>query len=380
MGMTSFSIQKPVTTIMIFLGVCLFGVISMMKLPQELFPPIKYPQLTVFTSYANAAPEEVETLITRPIEEAVGTVSGLRSIRSISREGVSLVFAEFDWSQNMDFAALRMREKVDLVKARLPRDCSEPLVVPFNPFEMPVLRISVTGNRSPVDLRRISTTIIKEEIEKVDGVASASVEGGLEREIIIEADLRKLHDYQIPISDLTDVIMNENLNYPAGTIKESFYEYLIRTLGEFKEVKEINNLVVKDKTENPEEYLSGDERERYRGISRRPTVVRMKDVAEVKDTVKSRTSFSRYNGKENISISIQKQAQVNTIQVINRIKDAMGPIQKRLPADIQMKIIYDQSTYIKDAINGVVEAAWQGGVLAFLVLLMFLRNVYASLM
>ena len=113
---------------MIFLGVVLFGIISLTKLPQELFPPITYPQLTVFTGYANAAPEEVETLLTRPVEEAVGTVSGLKTVRSISKEGVSLVIAEFDWDQNMDFASLRTREKVDLIKARLPRDATEPLV------------------------------------------------------------------------------------------------------------------------------------------------------------------------------------------------------------------------------------------------------------
>ena len=148
MGLPEFSTKKPVTTVMIFVGVILFGFISLMKLPQELFPPITYPQLTVFTVYANAAPEEVETLLTKPIEEAVGTVSGLKTIRSISKEGVSLVMAEFDWDQNMDFASLRTREKVDLAKARLPREASEPLVVPFNPFSFPgVLRVCCTFDR-----------------------------------------------------------------------------------------------------------------------------------------------------------------------------------------------------------------------------------------
>ena len=181
MGLPDFSTKKPVTTVMIFLGVILFGVISLMKIPQELFPPITYPQLTVFTAYANAAPEEVETLLTKPIEEAAGTVSGVKGLRSVSKEVISIVMAEFDWDQNMDFASLRTREKVDLVKARLPRDATEPLVVPFNPFELPIMTLSVTGNRTPVQLRKIATGIIKEELEKIDGVASASVEGGLER-------------------------------------------------------------------------------------------------------------------------------------------------------------------------------------------------------
>ncbi|MBU1656899.1 MAG: efflux RND transporter permease subunit, partial [Candidatus Omnitrophica bacterium] len=367
MGLPDFSIKKPVTTVMIFTGVILFGVISLFKLPQELFPPIKYPQLTVFTGYANAAPAEIETLLTKPIEEAVGTVSGLRSIQSISREGVSLVFAEFGWEQNMDFASLRVREKVDLIKARLPRDASEPLVVPFNPFEMPIMRISVTGKRSPVQLRKIAVDTIKEELEKIDGVASASVEGGLEREILIEVNQGKLHAYDVPILDVSDAITNANLNYPAGTIKESFYEYLIRTLGEFKDVEEIRNVVVKSDVQDESDRFPFEEKIKMRGISRGANFVQIKDVSEVKDTFKDRTSFSRFNGEENVSVTIQKQSQTNTIKVIHRIKESLRPLGKKLPKDIKLEIIYDQSLFIHDAINGVRDAALQGGVLAFLV-------------
>ncbi len=363
---------------MIFVGVALFGIISLVKLPQELFPPIEYPQLTVFTAYANAAPEEIETLLTRPVEEAVGMVSGLRGIRSVSREGISLVFAEFGWDQDMDFASLRVREKVDLMKARLPRDASEPLVVPFNPFEMPIMRISITGKRNPVQLRKLATDVIKEELEKIDGVASASVEGGLEREILVEIDQGKLHAYGIPILDVSDAITDSNLNYPAGTIKESFYEYLIRTLGEFEEVGEIRDVVVKTGTEREEEVLPFDEKMKRRDISRKPRYVSIKDVAEVKDTFKERSSFSRYNGEENVSISVQKQAQTNTVKVIDLIKGAFNEIKKRLPPDVKLEIIYDQSAFIRDAINGVRDAALQGGILAFIVLLVFLRNFKAS--
>jgi len=379
MGLPEFSTKKPVTTVMIFLGVVLFGIISLTKLPQELFPPITYPQLTVFTGYANAAPEEVETLLTRPVEEAVGTVSGLKTVRSISKEGVSLVMAEFDWDQNMDFASLRTREKVDLIKARLPRDASEPLVVPFNPFALPIMTISVTGDRPPLALRQIATDTIKEELEKIDGVASASVEGGLEREIIIEVDQGKLKTYGISITDVASSITNANLNYPAGTIKESFYEYLIRTLGEFKEVKEIEEVVVKNMDEEEaQRQLPFEEKLDQREISEKSRLVLVRDVAEVEDIYKERSSYSRYNGEENISVAIQKQAQTNTMQVINKIRKEMGRIQKLLPPDVKMNVIYDQSIFIRDAINGVRDAAFQGGILAFLVLLVFLRNVKSA--
>jgi HAE1 family hydrophobic/amphiphilic exporter-1 len=378
MGLPEFSTKKPVTTIMIFLGVMLFGVISLAKLPQELFPPITYPQLTVFTGYANAAPEEVETLLTRPVEEAVGTVSGLKGIRSVSKEGISLVMAEFDWDQNMDFASLRTREKVDLVKARLPRDASEPLVVPFNPFALPVMTISVTGNRNPMQLRQIATDIIKEELEKVDGVASASVEGGLEREIMVDVDQGKLKTYGVAILDVSDAITNSNLNYPAGTIKESFYEYLIRTLGEFQTVDEIEQVVVKSQHPDEDRRLPYEQETARRDISIQTNLVLVKDVAEVKDTVRERSSYSRHNSNENVSVSIQKQAQVNTMQVINKVRAAFPRLKKLLPDDIKMEVVYDQSIFIKDAINGVRDAAFQGGILAFLVLLVFLRNVKSS--
>lgn len=379
MGLPEFSTKKPVTTVMIFLGVMLFGLISLLKLPQELFPPITYPQLTVFTGYANAAPEEIETLLTKPVEEAVGTVSGLKAVRSISKEGVSLVIAEFDWDQNMDFASLRTREKVDLIKARLPRDASEPLVVPFNPFELPVMTISVTGNRSPAKLRQIAIDTIKEELEKIDGVASASVEGGLEREIMVDVNQGKLQTHGVSILDVSDSITNANLNYPAGTIKESFYEYLIRTLGEFEEIDEIQEVVVKSKVEDDRQGMSFEEGLDRRYISPEANLVLIKDVAQVNDTFKERSSYSRFNGEENISISIQKQAQTNTMQVINRIRSEFPLLEKMLPPDIKIQVIYDQSIFIRDAINGVRDAALQGGVLAFLVLLFFLRSVKSSL-
>jgi len=375
MGLPNFSIKRPVTTVMIFLGIGLFGIISLSKLPQELFPPITYPQLTVVTTYENAAPEEIETLITKPVEEAIGTVSGLGRLKSISKEGISLVIAEFGWSQNMDFAALRMREKIDLVKERLPRESKEPLVMKYNPFEMPIMTLSVTGNRSPQALREISRRIIKDELEKIDGVASASIAGGLEREIVVEVDQGRLSAQNVALLNVAKAITDSNLNYPAGTIKESFYEYLIRTLGEFEHVNEIQNIAIHVEKDEPGEDLEKKAEE----ISKSKRLVLLRNVGEVVDTVKERTSFSRYNGEENISVSVQKQAQTNTLMVVNRIRKKLDLIRTEIPKDIKIKIVSDQSRFIKDAINGVKDAALQGGFLAFLVLLLFLRNIRSSL-
>ncbi len=385
MNLPQFSVRRPVTTIMIFSAIVLLGVISWNRLPQELFPPITYPQLTIVSTYENAAPEEIETQITRIIEESIGTVSNLRSITSISKEGISIVMAEFLWGTNMDFAALGVREKLDLIKERLPIDAEEPIVKKFNPFDLPIMTLSITGNMPPAKLRLITEKYIEDEIEKIEGVASAEVTGGIEREILVEIDQDKLRASGIPIMDVVNAIRNANINYPAGTIKEVFTEYLIRTIGEFKEVSEIENISIGGEEEEWRhrfpQYSRIEEPQLIPEEKMRPEVklILLKEIATVSDTFKEVTSISRYNGMENISVSIQKQAVANTLNVANKIKSQLKQIEKEIPKGVDVEIIYDQSTFIKNSINGVRNAALEGGVLAFLVLLVFLRNFRSSI-
>ena len=164
---------------MIFVGVVLLGVISYLRLPRELFPPITYPQLTVVTNYENAAPEEIETLVTKPVEEACSSVNNIKRISSTSREGVSMVMLEFGWGTSMDFAALNVREKIDLVKDKLPREADDPIVMKYNPFELPVLTLSVSADMPIHEVRYICKKIIKKAPEKAEGVASVQIQGGL---------------------------------------------------------------------------------------------------------------------------------------------------------------------------------------------------------
>lgn len=385
MNLAKFSVERPVMIMMIIAGILIFGVVSLGLLPQELFPQIVYPQLTVVTPYENAAPEEIETLITKPIEEAIGTVAGVKRIDSISKEGMSIVIAEFGWSQNINFAALGMREKIDLIKERLPREAEEPIVLPFNPFDKPILILSVTSSRedrSSVNLRELTRRMIKDEIEKVEGVASALISGGLEREIQVEVNRDKLQARRIPILDVSRAIGSANLNYPAGTIKESFYEYLIRTLGEFDYVRDIGNVAISSANQDQEDpYVSrAEEVRKGRGaIAKDKRLIYLQDVADIVDGTKERTSYSRFNGKENISISIQKQALGNTVKTIDRVKAKLHDLKSDLPKDINVAIVYDQSGFIKQSINGVWEAAWQGGLLVIIVLFYFLRNIRSSL-
>ncbi len=357
---------------MVYVGVFLFGVISLNLLSQELFPPISYPQLSIVTPYENAAPEEIETLITKPIEEAVGGISGLRKVTSNSKEGLSLVVAEFGWNQNMDFASLAVREKIDLIKERLPRDASEPVVIKFNPFELPVMSLSVSSSeRTPVQLRELARKWFKDELEKIHGVASASISGGAEEQILVDVDQARLRAAGVSIVDVSDSIAAANLNFPGGTIKESFYEYLVRTLGEFKHVDEVGEIPLRN------EAVKGGGDPRFASpYENHPSnrLVLLKDVADIHRTVKDRTSFSRYNLLENVTISVQKQSQANTIQITSAIKKKLKELKEQLPKDIHIDIVYDQSKFINDALNGVKDAAIQGGVLAFLVLLIFLRD------
>lgn len=383
MNLPQFSIKKPVTTVMIFSGLVLLGLISWQRLPQELFPPVTYPQLTVSTSYQNAAPEEIETLVTKPLEEVVGTVSGLRRISSISREGLSLITLEFSWGTNMDFASLNVREKIDLIKEMLPREAEEPLIVKLNPFEQPVMILSVTWSKSgssensqfqQAELLRLSKKYIKDRLDKVSGVAYSRVSGGLEREILAELDQGRLFASGISILDVVEALRRANLNYPAGSFKGDFYEYLIRTMGEFKEVSDINEVPV-----------SLDEFRDYTKISAPPEeekkpkrLIFLSEVGGVKDTYKEITNYSRYNGQNNVSISVYKQSGANTVEVASGSKKAIERLKEELPKGILLKVIYDQSSFIQGAIKGVRDAAILGGCLAFLVLLFFLQSYRVS--
>lgn len=381
MKLPDLSVRRPVTTAMVFLGVIILGFISWTRLPQELFPPINYPQITVATTYEGAAPEEIETLVTKIIEEAVGTVSSIKRISSTSRESLSLVMAEFDWGTNMDFAALDVREKIDLIKERLPREGEEPIVMKFNPFDSPVVTLSITGEKSSLELREITRRIIKNEIEKIEGVAQAEISGGEEREIIVEVDQGRLQASGISLIDVVDFLKAANLNYPAGTIKEAFYEYLVRTMGAFKEIKEIAEIATGvDDAKLDTRGLSPKaikEKEKEEGPKRR--LIFLKDIARIRDTVKERTSISRYNGEDNISIFIKKQSGANTLRVANRVREAVKKLTQKLPQGINIDIVYDSSFVVKEAIAGVRDAALFGGILAFFILLFFLRSVRSSL-
>lgn len=396
MTLAEYSVGRRVTVVMLTMAALLLGGIAFTRLPQELFPTIAFPQITIVTEYPNAAPEEIETLVTRPIEEAVGSVVGLKRLESVSQEGRSTVLISFDWGQDIDFAALAVREKIDLVKERLPRESGDPVVLKFDPLARPILILSVTGELKPVQLKMQAERILKDNLEKVEGVASVAISGGADREILVDVDQARLQAGKLSILELVNSLERSNVSYPAGGIKKGLYEYLIRTVGEFNSVRDIAYAVVGSEAvqeiqpeRRPEFVERGargprktidvlrEELERGRESKR---LMLVKDVAEVKDTFAEKTSVSRYRGKENISLSIQKQAGANTIQVVDRVKKAVGFLQEELSIRrIKAEIIYDHSVFIRNSLKGLLDEGLQGGALAFCVLFFFLQTFSAAL-
>ncbi len=384
MKITEIAVNRPVTTIMFFLAIVIMGFISLFKLPRELLPSLVYPQVTVITVYENATPEEIERQITKIIEESIGTVNNLKSINSISKEGLSLVMAEFNWGTNMNLASMDIREKIDLIKERLPRNTEEPIVMKFNPFELPVLTLLISqesGDNSPFMLHKmkeVAKKVVKTGLEKIEGVASVEIKGGREREILVEVDQSRLQAAGVSLLEVVNILRNANLTYPAGTIKKRFFEYLIRTIGEFKDVDEIRDTPLKLQfyKEKSERFLD----EQFKREKEKPKgMVFLKNVAEVSDTYKKRESIFRYNNKESISISIKKQSGSNIVKVVDSIRRSLDEMKHKLPAGYNIDVIYDQSEYVEKSIYGVAESAILGGILAFLVLYLFLKNIQNSI-
>lgn len=397
MNIAEFSVRKKVTVVMGTLGMLLLGFISFTRLPQELFPPISFPQITIVTNYTNAAPEEIETLITKPIEESISSVSGVKRIESVSREGRSTVSVLFNWGQDIDFAALAVREKIDLIKERLPKEAEDPTVLKFDPLSRPIMILSVTGrDLEPARLKLLTEKMLKDNIEKIEGVASAAISGGVNREIMIDIDQARLQANHLSLLGVIDSIEHANISYPAGSIKKGLYEYMIRTSGEFRSVNEINFAVagvdtLKKMQRDENSFLEkGDGSIRDTLDALRTEVkkemlekrlVLVRDIGQVVDGFSEATSVSRYDGRENISLAVQKQASGNTIRLVDEIRKTLDVLREDLESrGVHYEVVYDHSVFIRKSLEDLLGEAQSGGVLAFIILFAFLRSASSALL
>jgi HAE1 family hydrophobic/amphiphilic exporter-1 len=354
MKLVQFSISRPVTITMFMFAAVVFGYVAFDRLPINLLPDISYPTLTIRTEYEGTAPGEIEYLISKPIEETVGVVSGVVRTSSISRPGVSDVIIEFEWNTNMDFASLDVREKLDMLN--LPRDSETPILLRFDPSLDPIMRIALAGEDDLIALRLLAEERIKQDIESIEGVASVQVSGGLEEEIQINVHEGKLTQFGMPITTVAQRLSQENVNLTGGLLKDGEAEFLVRTLNEFQRADEMRDIVIGMRGDAP---------------------VLLKDVAEVIKSHKERKVITHLNGQESVEIAIYKEADKNTVKVADAVKAQLAEIMAeyaRFNVPINMTVVNDQSQFIENSVDEVLNTAIFGGILAIIVLYIFLRS------
>ena len=359
MNLPNFSVSRPVTILMLFIGLILIGLISYQNLGLDLLPDLSFPMSAIIVSYSGVAPQEIENMITIPLEEAVGTIQGVKKISSYSREGSSVVLMEFNWGTDMDVTALNIREKIDQVKGFLPGDASDPMVIKFDPSLMPILVLGMSSEEKDLQkLQEYAEDIIKPRLERMEEVASVSINGGLDREILVSIDNDKLRSNQLSFSQVTAALAGENVNLPAGTLKEGTINFLIRTLGRFKSIQDIERILISN--------IRGNK-------------IYLGDIAKVEDTFKERNSITYVNGKPGIMVSLQKESGKNTVTVAKRVFKELEIIQKLLPGDISITPVFDSSDFIKKTISQVGWVALYGAIIAVFVLFFFLGNLGSTL-
>lgn len=356
MKIIHFSVNRPVTIAMIFLAAVVFGFVSLDRLNLQLLPDISYPTLTIQTEYPDAAPMEVENFVTRPLEESVGVISGLRALRSVSKPGMSEITLEFAWKTPMDYAALDVRDKVDLIE--LPKECSQPIILRYDPSLDPIMRVGIYGSDNLIKLRNIADHTLKRELESLEGVASAKVLGGLEEEIQIELDERKLAMFNVPITEVSARLVQDNVNQSGGRLRDKGAEFLLRTENEFASVSEIRNTIVR-------------EQDGKRII--------LADLGAVDRGYKEREIITRINGREAVEVSIYKEGDANTVEVAGAVERRLRSLKSQMPQGIEYEVLFDQSSFIKKAIGEVRSNAVLGAVFAVIVLFFFLRDLRSTL-
>jgi len=353
MNLTETSVRHPVTTTMVFAALFLLGAISLSRLGLELFPDITFPSAVVFTLYPGVGPREVESSVTEPLETAVTTLNGVKNVSSTSSEGVSLVVINFDWGTGMDDIVSEIREKIVLIQEDFPEGVEQPRIVRFNPEQLPTLILNISARSRGMDIRKLVEDDVMPEIERLDGVATVELFGGSETAVICEMDLDALGKLRIPISQILAAFQGENINLPGGAIDLQRRHLVVRTLGEFESLEDIENVLLAYRGEVP---------------------IYVRDVASVRRGELPRRQFLRSGGYGGVQIMIRKQPGSNTVEVNRRVKEEVARLRKRLPPSLIVEVESDQSVSVLESIGGVGQAAWQGGLLAILVLLLFLRN------
>jgi hydrophobic/amphiphilic exporter-1 (mainly G- bacteria), HAE1 family len=370
------SIRRPVAVAMLFVAVGFLGMISFARLPIDLLPDVAYPKLVIHTQYAGVGPAEVERFVSAPIEGAVARVPGAQHVESTSREGVSLVTVRFAWGTDMDFAVLNVRERLQTLDNVLPQLAARPVVLRTDPRSEPVMAISLAGQHDLRALKELAESVFRRRLEQIDGVAQAVVTGGLEREIHVEVDARRAESYGITLDQIASALEAANYSLPGGTVRRGLFSYHLRTLGEFESVQQIGDVVVARRGESGASAggagAGGGGGGAGAGESS-SSVVLLRDVATVRDAFEDRESMAKYNGQEAVGLLLFKDSEANTVRVSEEVGEVLAQLRVEY-AELHIDVAMSQAGFIADAISNVVQALILGGLLAFLVLFLFLRD------
>jgi HAE1 family hydrophobic/amphiphilic exporter-1 len=361
-GMSALAVRRGVTFGMVFLLVLGFGLFSLSRLQLDLYPDISFPTVMIITNYTGASPQDIETLVTHPLEGAVASVKGAKKIRSESKSGVSIIYVEFDWGKNMEQAETEVRRALELVQGYLPQDVSRSMVFAFDPSLQPIVMLMVTGPYPLDKLRRIADDEIRPRLERIPGIASAEATGGLEREIQVVLDPQKIAAFSLDANAVIGALMRENLQLPGGYVEQGSLDFTIQIEGRYHTVEEIGEVVV--------------------GMARGehgPVPVRLKQVCLVLDTFYESRRILEVDGQPAVWMLVRKQSGANTVQACRAVRRELPRIAELTGYDLQFRYIFDQSEFIELSLGNLSSSGLIGVGITFLVLLLFLRNLRASL-
>lgn len=359
MGGIGIFIKRPVFTAMLVMLLVVFGLGAYPSLGIDLNPDVDFPLVSVSVNYAGASPEEMESLITKPIEDGVSSLSGIKNLTSVTREGISQTTIEFEFGTDPKLAANEVREKVASVRKRLPDQIDEPAIQRFDMSAAPVLYFSMLSDtRSPGEIRKLAVDVVKDELQRIDGVADVTITGATEREIQVQVDSKKLAAYKISMQQILDSVNSQNLNSPGGNLTDKGTQLTVRTIGKYKSVDDIKNLIV---------------------ANQEGRLIKLQDVAAVNDSFGEQRSLVRTNGVPSVMVAVQKQSGTNTVDIAERAKQAMEKVQTLLPPDIKVSVTRDSAVYIKSSVDDVMMSMFFGGFLAVVITFLFLQNTRATI-
>ena len=351
------AVKRPITTIMVFVALLVMGVYSLNKLPIDFYPDIDFPAISVITTYAGASAADIETNVTRTIEDGLNSVGNLKNITSTSRDNMSIVVCEFEWGTNLDEASNEMRDGISFIETFLPEEVEKPMLFKFSSSAMPILFYGVTADESFEAIENILDEKIVNSLNRIDGVGSVGLMGAPGREIQVDIDPRKMESYNISVEMIAGVLNAENLNLPAGNLEMGMMDYPLRVKGEFSSSDVLNDVVL---------------------ASFNGQTVYLSDVATVRDTIRDTSLDERLNGKTGMRIIIQKQSGANTVQVCEDINAMMPELIKSLPDDIAITTFWDSSQFISESINNLTNTLMYAAIAVILVVLFFLGRWRAT--